>query len=143
MDYAIIENNKITNVIVSDKDFAKSTGAICCEGLPIGIGDEFENRKFKKLVTDYDKDGIKISEHYKYYDAPSDELKPTLEELQQRYDTLSIQYIHEKYSYDEENKIMREYLSDMTNEQCKVAFDTYNTYVEECKIRAYTEVYGN
>ncbi|WP_324824978.1 hypothetical protein [Sinanaerobacter sp. ZZT-01] len=71
--------------------------------------------------------------------------KPPLtdEEKIQQYDELSIQYIHEKYSYDEENKTMREYLSDMTNEQCKVAFDTYNTYVEECKTRAYTEVYGN
>lgn len=71
--------------------------------------------------------------------------KPPLADIEKQkvYDALSIQYIHEKYSYDEENKIMREYLSDMTNEQYKVTFNTYNDYVIECKTKAHVEVYGN
>lgn len=66
----------------------------------------------------------------------------TDEEKQVAYDELSIQYIHEKYSLDDENKIMREYLSDMNNADYKAAFEVYNAYVEECKQRVYKEVYG-
>ncbi|QIB68625.1 hypothetical protein Ami103574_04510 [Aminipila butyrica] len=62
--------------------------------------------------------------------------------LEERHDALSIQYIHEKYSYDDENKIMREYLSDMENETYKQVFEAYNAYVLKCKQKAYKEVYG-
>jgi len=66
----------------------------------------------------------------------------TDEEKQVAYDELSIQYIHDRYSYDDENKIMREYLADMENAKCKVAFEAYNNYVTECKQKAYKEIYG-
>lgn len=66
---------------------------------------------------------------------------PTEEEKQASYDALSVQYIHEKYSLDDENKIMREYLSDMSNTTYKEAFEAYNTYVGECKQKSYEKVY--
>ncbi|GEM_PF-2463664 len=70
------------------------------------------------------------------------EPEPTEEEKQATHDELSIQYIHDRYSYDDENKIMREYLADMENAECKVAFEAYNNYVTECKQKAYKEIYG-
>lgn len=97
----------------------------------------------------YDYDGVPL---YKYEaDAVikrtetelSADRQPTQEELQQIYENLSIQHIHDRYTYDEENKIIREYLSDQINEQYKAAFDSYNAYVLECKQRAHTQIYGD
>lgn len=66
----------------------------------------------------------------------------TEEEKLTAYNELTTKYIHERYTLDDENKIMREYISDMTNETYKVAFDAYNAYVEECKTKAHIEIYG-
>lgn len=67
-------------------------------------------------------------------------IKYTEEELHTRYQNLSIKYIHEKYSANDENKVIREYLA--YGEEYKPAFDEYNTYVEDCKARAHAEIYG-
>lgn len=64
----------------------------------------------------------------------------TEEELHTRYQNLSIKYIREKYSVNDESKVIREYLA--YGEEYKPAFDEYNTYVEDCKAKAYSEIYG-
>lgn len=64
------------------------------------------------------------------------------EQKQKRYESLCQQYIRERYSPTDENKVVREYLADMYNLDKKAQFDEYNTYVESCKIKAKTEVYG-
>lgn len=143
MEYAIIEEGKIMNVIVAGREFAAEIGAVCCDGLPIGIGDSFEDGRFKKIVPEYDEEGNQIGEHEEYYDVPSDEPKPSPEELQQRYDALAVEYIHDRYSYDDENKIIREYIANPDDQACKQAFEAYNAYVLECKQRAYDDIYNN
>lgn len=64
------------------------------------------------------------------------------EQKQKRYESLCQQYIRERYSPTDENKVVREYLADMYNLDKKAQFDEYNTYVESCKIKAKAEVYG-
>ena len=58
-----------------------------------------------------------------------------------RYRGLCIRYIHEKYPMSDESKILREYLA--YGEAHKAEFEAYNAYVEDCKARAYGEVYGD
>ncbi|QHI71453.1 hypothetical protein [Aminipila terrae] len=89
-------------------------------------------------------DSFGIGDIYKNGEWSKDTHAPqTAEEKQAKYNTLSIQYIHEKYSLDDENKIMREYLLDMNNASYNDAFQAYNVYVEQCKAKAHKEVYGN
>lgn len=61
---------------------------------------------------------------------------------QRAYENLCQQYIRERYSPTDENKIVREYLADMYNFDKKSQFDEYNAYVESCKARAKIEIYG-
>ncbi len=105
----------------------------------IADGTELAN-KIQRLYPHYDF----VLEDGGLVDVVETEKPPlTEEDKKQAYDALSIRYIHEKYPYDEENKIMREYLSDMDNEQYKAVFDTYNSYVAECKAKAYAEAYND
>lgn len=60
---------------------------------------------------------------------------------QAKYESLCQQYIREKYSATDENKVVREYLADMYNFEKKTQFDTYNAYVESCKARAKGEIW--
>lgn len=64
----------------------------------------------------------------------------TEEEKKLKYRALSVKYIREKYSINDENQILREYLA--YGDQYKQAFDEYNAYVEECRSRAHIEIYG-
>ena len=57
------------------------------------------------------------------------------------YENLVVQCIREQYSQDDENKVIREYLSDMSSGIFKTAFDSYNAYVLTCKTRAHEEIY--
>jgi hypothetical protein len=59
-------------------------------------------------------------------------------ELKAEYEKLTVKYIRLKYSADDENKILREKCAGTDNGE----FDEYNTYVEECKVKAHKEVYG-
>lgn len=61
MKFAIIENNKVVNVIVAEKEFAEQIGAIYCDGIPVGIETDFINNQFVVV----DPDGFKT-----YYDIP-------------------------------------------------------------------------
>ena len=54
------------------------------------------------------------------------------------YEAASVAYIRERYSQDDENKVIREYLA---NPADKAEFDAYNGYVMECKARAKAEIY--
>lgn len=55
------------------------------------------------------------------------------------YEAASVAYIRERYSQDDENKVIREYLAFPT---ARTEFDAYNSYVMECKARAKSEIYG-
>ncbi|MBD5156481.1 MAG: hypothetical protein HDT13_02450 [Butyrivibrio sp.] len=55
------------------------------------------------------------------------------------YEAASVAYIRERYSQDDENKVIREYLA---NPADKAEFDEYDGYVMECKARAKAEIYG-
>jgi len=63
----------------------------------------------------------------------------TDEDKKERYNNFTVHYIREKYSSDDEYKILREKINGTDTEN----FATYNTYIEECKTKAHTEVYGN
>lgn len=71
------------------------------------------------------------------------ELPKTEEEIsaekRAEYEAASVAYIRERYSQNDENKIIREYLA---NPSDKAEFDAYNSYVMECKERAKSEIYG-
>lgn len=62
---------------------------------------------------------------------------------QMRYEELCNQKIRDKYTASDENQIVREYLSNPTDETKKQAFDEYNAYVEESLAAARKEVYGD
>jgi hypothetical protein len=63
----------------------------------------------------------------------------TDEQLKSKYRARVLKYIREKYSASDENKILREKLAGLDT---GYEFETYNTYVEYCKTKAHTEVYG-
>ncbi len=60
-------------------------------------------------------------------------------EKRAEYEDLSVDYIRERYSQNDENKIIREYLA---NPAESAEFAEYNSYVMECKARAKSEIYG-
>ena len=61
------------------------------------------------------------------------------EELRQNYELLVVEKIRERYSQNDEYKILREALASGLFDE----FDLYNAYVEQCKAEAHGEVYGN
>lgn len=61
-------------------------------------------------------------------------------QLKDLYKKITVQYIREKYSSNQEFAILREYMA--YGETCKEAFDEYSQYVESCKAKAYAEVYA-
>lgn len=63
----------------------------------------------------------------------------TDEQKKLRYDALTVQYIRQQYTADDEYQILREKLAGTD----VGAFDTYNAFVEQCKVNAHTVVYGN
>jgi hypothetical protein len=65
----------------------------------------------------------------------------TGEQLRKEYETRTVKYIRGNYSVDDENKILREYLAYPDNIEAKEAFNVYNTAIEECKKKAYADVY--
>lgn len=64
----------------------------------------------------------------------------TEEQLKEQYKKLTVQYIREKYSTNQEFAILREYMT--YGEAYKEAFNEYNSYVESCKAKAHAEVYA-
>ena len=69
-------------------------------------------------------------------------IKPTEltpEQKEQMYKNLVVSYIRLKYSADDEQAILRKKLAGIDNGE----FDTFNAYVESCKVRARSEIYGN
>lgn len=96
--------------------------------------------------TVYEEIEVEKSKTYMVCDLVANFRPPLTEEQiaiqkQKRYESLCQQYIREKYSANDENKVVREYLADMTNTEKKSQFDTYNVYVESCKARAKGEIY--
>lgn len=64
----------------------------------------------------------------------------TEETLHEIYRQKVVEYIREKYTENDENEILREYLAD--GQTYKTKFYEYNSYVESCKTRAEISVYG-
>jgi hypothetical protein len=60
--------------------------------------------------------------------------------LKDKYKALTVKYIREKYSQNQEFAILREYMVDQ--EANKAAFEEYSNYVEACKVRAHQEIYN-
>lgn len=103
-------------------------------------GTELSN-KIIRLYPNYDF-VLKNGELVDVVEIPPVIVELTEEEKKAKYEELTMKYIHEKYTYDDENKIMREYISDQENLEFKQAFDSYNNYVITCKAKAKKEVYG-
>lgn len=75
---------------------------------------------------------------YKFYIHIS-RLIHTEDQLKEQYKNLTVQYIREKYSANQEFAVIREYVA--YGEPYKEAFDEYSNYVESCKERAHAAVY--
>lgn len=61
---------------------------------------------------------------------------------QMRYEQRCNELIREKYTSNDENQILREYLANPIDESKKQAFDDYNQYIEDCLAAAHKEIYG-
>ena len=84
-----------------------------------------------QLVTDDSGNVVDVTE------IPKTEEEVTAEK-RAAYEAASVAYIRERYSQDDENKVIREYLANPAN---KAEFDEYNSYVMECKSRAKAEIF--
>lgn len=85
------------------------------------------------LVTDEDGCVVDVAEQ------PKTEAE-TAAEKRAEYEAASVAYIRERYSQNDENKVIREYLA---NPDDTTEFIEYNEYVLECKKKAKAEIYGN
>lgn len=90
--------------------------------------------KYKKLFPDCI---LKTNEQGEVVDVV--EIQQTKEQLHINYESLCVKLIREKYSADDEYKVLREYLADMSN---STEFDTYNNYVKDCKLRAMEQIFN-
>lgn len=57
------------------------------------------------------------------------------------YQNLVVNTIRKSYSVNDEIKILRQYLSDLENENYASAFNTYNSFVSESKSKAKAQIY--
>ncbi|MBD5156564.1 MAG: hypothetical protein HDT13_02875 [Butyrivibrio sp.] len=85
-----------------------------------------------QLVTDDSGNIVDVVEIPKTYEE-------TAAEKRAAYEAASVAYIRERYSQDDENKVIREYLA---NPADKAEFDEYNRYVIECKEKAKANIYA-
>lgn len=85
-----------------------------------------------QLVTDDSRNVVDVVELPKTEEEVSAERRAA-------YEAASVAYIRERYSQDDENKVIREYLAFPAD---RTEFDAYNSYVMECKERAKSEIYG-
>lgn len=121
------------------------------------VREEIETWKEKQVIDNYDDNGNVIAEEVEVEKSkthiicdliphfyPKVELteEQKAKQKQLKYERLCQQYIRERYSATDENKVVREYLADMYNFDKKTQFDEYNTCVENCKSRARVEVYN-
>jgi len=109
----------------------------------------------KYVVADNTELANKIKSLYPNYDFVTDGdtlidvvetepivIPPTEDELNYNYEELTVTLIRIKYTQNDENKVLREYLSNMEDETFKSNFTAYNDYVTECKTQAHNEIYG-
>lgn len=110
------------------------------------LREETKRELVYKLNEDGKVVGVETERKYLTCDLVANFYPPKTEEQlarekQVEYEMLCHKYIAEKYCQNDENKVVREYLADMTNLKKKAQFDNYNAYVESCKARAKAEVY--
>ena len=84
-----------------------------------------------QLVTDDSGNVVDVTEKPKTEEEAAAEKRAA-------YEAASVAYIRERYSQDDENKVIREYLA---NPADKTEFDEYNSYVIECKEKAKAKIY--
>ena len=91
MNYAVITDSIITNVIVADRAFAERIGAVYYGDLPIGIGDGYADGMFNKTVTKYDENGEPIGTRIEHYPVPAypDDRTPA-QRREAAYETMAI-----------------------------------------------------
>lgn len=123
-----------TNSAYPNEDFTGDADYIVEDGTELA-------EKIIRLYPNYDF-VLENGELVDVVEIPPVIVELTEEEKKAKYEELTMKYIHEKYTYDNENKIMREYISDRENEEYKRAFENYNSYVITCKAKAKEEVYG-
>jgi len=63
----------------------------------------------------------------------------TDEQKEQMYKDLVVSYIREQYSADDEQAILRKKIAGIDEGE----FDIFNTFVEECKVKAKTQVFAD
>ena len=119
------------------------------------VHEEIETWTEKQVIENYDDNGNVIAQEIEVertkthivcdlvaHFYPKIELteEQKAKQRQVKYERLCQQYISEKYSLADENKIVREYFADMNNLEKKAQFEEYNSYVELCKARAKGEM---
>lgn len=124
------------------------------------VHEKVEKWKEKQVIENYDDNGNVVAEEIEVEKSkthivcdlvahfyPKVELTEEQKALQKenQYKALCEKYIREKYSANDEDKIKRECLFDMisnnTNNESKLQFLEYNSYVESCKLKAKQEIY--
>ena len=140
MQFGHLENNKLIpakqHITIGDRDYFT-----CDPELMLQAGEKevitsekpIEERLNGKYILSYEETDTQIIQTWSFIEYTEDELLT-------HYRNLTVKYIREKYSINEENQVIREYLA--YGEEYKPAFDEYNTYVEACKVRAHAEIYG-
>lgn len=72
-------------------------------------------------------------------EVPDDYLAESPESKAQRYNDLTVQYIRDRYSVDEELNLVNDGITDASDPE----YQAYRQYVEECKARARLSVYAD
>jgi hypothetical protein len=141
MNFGHLLNNRIIPatqpIRINDRDYFTNDPSLMLEA------GEKEIIRTEKPIND----NIK-GKYIRYYEETDTQIiqkwnfvEYTDDELLYKYHNLTVKYIREKYSINEENKVIREFLAYNTDEYRNI-FNEYNSYVEECKKRAHTETYG-
>lgn len=120
---------------VNDYETVKFNGAFYTAETAFIIDDDSDiAQKIQEYVPNFDF----IIEDGELVDVVKTEHIATVEELRNKYEELVVEKIRLRYTATDETKILREALA----AQVLTEFEVYNSYVEECKVVAHSDVYG-
>lgn len=134
MRYARIIDGVVINIVEASREVAESMGLVIIADLPISIDDHYDadTQEFSHTtVATLGAEGALAP--ILYYKKPPD----NYEVLKDLYNKRVQDLIHARYSYDDENKILREYAFGESSSE----FDAYNQYVKESKEQAHMEIF--
>ena len=111
-----------------------------------------ETKTWTEIQEDYDDNGeivaneVEKSKTYNtcdlkacFYPQPTNEELEILKET--RYKKLVARFIREKYSQDDVEAIINNYLCDPQDEKAQLEFSELQVYREKCKIKVHNEIY--